>query len=314
MCGKTLRLPEKRQGWKPSIAGCLAGRSSRRPSPNRKADAMQVLIINLDRARERLAFQQAQMQALGLPFTRIAALDADHLPDLGEAYWSGWERPIRPAERACLLSHRQIWEAVASGTDPMLVLEDDAVLSDKVPALLEALRHRTDLDHVTLETRSRKKLVARASLSDLPLRRLYQDRSGAAAYILWPTGAAKLLQRSARHGAIADAVICAAYELASFQADPALAVQLDRCAPYGLPEPIATQSSISPAQSEKQRPALAFRLRRIKAQLRMGLRQLCHINDAQRRQVPVRREDFDYLKTLAVTQTTSPSAPGDAAP
>lgn len=119
---------------------------------------MQVLIINLDRARERLAFQQAQMRALGLSFTRIAALDADHLPDLGEAYWNGWERPIRPAERACLLSHRHIWETIAAGADPVLVLEDDAVLSDKVPALLEALRHRSDLDHVTLETRSRKNL------------------------------------------------------------------------------------------------------------------------------------------------------------
>jgi len=258
---------------------------------------MRILVINLDRATERLAFQQAQMQALGLSFTRLAAVDISSLPqDIDEAYWNGWERPMRPAERACLISHRRAWEEIAEGTEPVLVLEDDAVLSDKLPALLGSLEDRRDLDHVTLETRGRKKLLAKDDIGSLPLRRLYQDRSGAAAYILWPSGAAKLLARSARHGAIADAVICAAYELASFQADPALAVQLDRCAHYGLPEPITTRSSISDVSSKREKPTLSFRLRRIKAQLRMGLRQLGNIIRAERRQVALRREDFAYLE------------------
>lgn len=275
---------------------------------------MRILVINLDRATERLAFQQAQMQALGLSFTRLGAVDSGSLPhDIDEAYWNGWERPMRPAERACLISHRRAWQEIAAGTEPVLVLEDDAVLSNKLPALLAVLKDRRDLDHVTLETRGRKKLLAKRTVDGLPLRRLYQDRSGAAAYILWPAGAAKLLARTAHHGAIADAVICAAYELASFQADPALAVQLDRCAHYGLREPVATRSSISQELTNREKPALSFRLRRIQAQLRMGLRQLGNLHRAERREVSVRSEDFAYLANLTL-QTTSPSGPGDAAP
>src|SRR5690606_24072262 len=130
------------------------------------------------------------------------------------------------------------------------------------------------LDHVTLEVRGRRKLLGRVErpLADgLRLVRLWQDRTGAAAYVLWPSGAAKLLARAEDRAALADAMICRAYDLSSWQVEPAGAIQLDRCARYGVPVPIGTRSTIDGDGRPAGMPAQ--RLRRIASQLRMGWRQ-----------------------------------------
>ena len=270
---------------------------------------MDVIVINLAAATERMAFQKAQLDALGLPHERLAAIDAESAPGMKpDAYWNTWERPLKNVEKACLMSHRAAWAKVAASGKPALVLEDDAVLSVKAPALLDELARTKGIDLLTLEVRGRKKLVARdksGSLAKLPIRRLYQDRTGAAAYVLWPSGAAKLLKRTEDKAGLADAVICVAYELQAYQADPALALQLDRCARYGIPEPIATRSSIdapkpplAPAGGSGASPPLAFRIRRIWAQVRMGLRQLAKAPVAVRRDIVLDPADFDFLKTL----------------
>lgn len=67
---------------------------------------MDVLIINLARSTGRMEFQRSQMAALGLECRRIEAVTADAAAQARpETYWERWERPMRPAERACLLSH-----------------------------------------------------------------------------------------------------------------------------------------------------------------------------------------------------------------
>ncbi len=256
---------------------------------------IQVLIINLNCATDRLSFQTAQMAALGIDSERVPAVDIAHLPLKNEAFWSSWERPMRIAEQACFLSHYQVWQRVAAGSKPVFIMEDDAVLSKEVPKLLARVETVQGIDHLTLETRGRKKLLARKQHAILPIRRLYQDRSGAAAYVLWPSGATKLLARTRDHAAITDAVICAAYELASFQADPALAIQLDRCLAYGLPESLKTQSSISKEYLPRKK-SLRYRFRRLVSQARMGLRQLAHSLDAERRLVHIEPTDFVYLE------------------
>lgn len=258
---------------------------------------MDILIINLARSTERLAFQQDQMAALGLGFRRIEAVTADAAAQARpEAYWQRWERPMRPAERACLLSHIAAWHKVAGMNRPALILEDDAVLSRRVPALLAAIEGRADCDHLTLEARKRRKLLGRAKrkvAGDIFLRRLYQDRTGAAAYVLWPQGATKLLARAERGGALADALICKAYELSSWQVEPACALQLDRCAVYGIAAPIATASTIDGSGAVRRRAGIAYRLRRVFAQLRMGGRQISRALVSERREVIVDPHDFN---------------------
>ncbi|MFC6687903.1 glycosyltransferase family 25 protein [Jhaorihella thermophila] len=240
---------------------------------------MKALVINLDRETARMDFQRAQLEALGIEYERLPACTPDRLvPPHDAPWWDHWERPMTPVEKAVLLSHRAAWQRIVDEGAPMLVLEDDAYLSTRTPEFLIFLEDLRGADHVTLETRGRRKLLARRSWRGMAgLRRLYQDRTGAAAYVLWPSGARKLLVRSDKAPAIADGVICAAYEMVSLQADPPLAVQLDTCAHYAIAPPMRTVSAIAPkgARSPHRKNA-GQKLRRIGAQARMGLRRLAH--------------------------------------
>lgn len=256
---------------------------------------MKTLVINLDRSTERLDFQRSQLSRLGLEMQRVEAVSAaDASAMRPEAYWQSWERPLGPAERACLLSHISVWKLISESGAPALVLEDDAVLSRRVPDLLAALDRTSGIDHVTLEVRGRRKLLGRESRSvaGVNLLRLYQDRTGAAAYVLWPSGASKLIARAERGAALADAMICRAYELSSWQVEPACAIQLDICERYGVAAPLETRSTITGTAGQKPQSSAAQKSRRIAAQLRMGWRQLSHTGRAQRRDVTLHPADF----------------------
>lgn len=235
-----------------------------------------------------MAFQVRQLTEMELPFVRLEARTPKSLPvQADNAYWMNWERPLREPEMAAYASHAAAWRLVADGNLPVLILEDDALLMPNAPRFLNKIEVLDDVDHITLETRSRRKLVANSPHPEAPMRRLWQDRSGAAAYVLWPSGARKLLTRGP---AIADAVICSAYDLTTYQADPALAIQIDHCAAYGIEPPIQVGSAIL----AERRPALAglsareragYRWRRIASQFRMGIRHAAHLAGSSRRLV-----------------------------
>ncbi len=231
---------------------------------------MRALVINLDRAPLRLAFQEEQAKRLGFDLLRIPAVAAEAVsPPPSDPIWTRWQRPLRLVEMATLLSHRIAWQRVASGSDPMLILEDDAWLMPQTRPFLERLASRDlALDYVSLETRGRRKILG-ARHPDLPvLRRLWLDRSGAAAYVLWPSGARKLLRRAAQVPGLADAVISETVDLVRWQAAPALAIQMDMASRYGLTAPIAVTSSISTVPLPSPARGV-FRLRRIGAQVAM---------------------------------------------
>jgi glycosyl transferase, family 25 len=235
-----------------------------------------------------MAFQARQLKDMGLPFTRLEARTPQSLPfPADDAYWRQWERPLRQPEMAAYASHRAAWQLVADGNFPVLVLEDDALLMSDSPVFLKKVESLTGIDHISLETRSRRKLLSNKTHPDAPMRRLWQDRSGAAAYVLWPSGARKIL---AHKPAIADAVICAAYDLKSYQADPALAIQIDQCAAYGIEPPIEVGSAILSALRPSVEHLAAseragYRWLRMLSQLRMGLRQAAHVAGSSRRLV-----------------------------
>jgi glycosyl transferase family 25 len=258
---------------------------------------MRVLVINLDAQEERRAFQSAQLDRLGLTMERISAIDQRH-PDvcIPSEYWESWQRPLSLPERACLLSHRQAWERVASGNEPCLILEDDALLSEQTPAILNALSAwPVCFEHVTLEARNRKKLLGRQSIAlteHSQLRRLFLDRTGAAAYVLSPSGAERLIKTTEKQAGLADAIICSTPGLISYQVFPAAAIQLDQCRLYGIACPLQTQSNILTSQKNLPQKDWKQRLRRIAAQLEMGWRQFKHTLATSREHVPVNPQDF----------------------
>jgi glycosyl transferase, family 25 len=107
---------------------------------------LQTWVINLDRAPERLQRITAQLQRLDLPWTRLPAVDARALTPteraaLDEAsYRQRHGMTPLPGELGCYLSHVAVMRAfLASDAAYALVLEDDVLLRDTLPAVLQGL-------------------------------------------------------------------------------------------------------------------------------------------------------------------------------
>jgi glycosyl transferase family 25 len=121
-------------------------------------EGLRTWVINLDRAPERLARIRAQLDRLELPFTRLPAVDARALtpPQRAALDEPGYRRrhgmsPV-PGELGCYLSHVEVMRAFLGGDgDFALVLEDDVLLHDTLPAVLQGLmRHADRWDAVKL--------------------------------------------------------------------------------------------------------------------------------------------------------------------
>lgn len=252
---------------------------------------MRVVLISLASQTARRTFQRRQLERLGLTFEVADAITPETLPaTYHEIDRSSWERTVTPAEMACLASHRSVWLSVASGSEPVFILEDDAVLVNAMAEVLAQLELFHGLDHVTLEVRMRKKLIAdKAAHQAGPaaLHRLYQDRSGAAAYVLWPDGARKLLAASDGKAVLADAVICSCYDLQSFQTLPGLAMQSDQCGLYGFDSPLETRSTLVRPRGPETGKSFRQSLRRLRSQIKQGLRLWTVAMGARRRRIPV---------------------------
>jgi glycosyl transferase family 25 len=108
--------------------------------------ALSTWVINLDRAPERLARISAQLDALDLPFKRLPAVDARALrpaqrDQLDEATYR-LRHGMTPVlgELGCYLSHVAVMAAFLQGNAPFaLVLEDDVLLENGLPAVLQGL-------------------------------------------------------------------------------------------------------------------------------------------------------------------------------
>ena len=114
------------------------------------SNACIVYLINLDRSPERLANVSARLTALGLAFERVPAVDGMTLSEAEFARQTRENRyykPLRRGEVGCYLSHLEAMRRfVATGREYALILEDDVVLPDRLPCLLNdaiGLRRRS---------------------------------------------------------------------------------------------------------------------------------------------------------------------------
>ena len=191
---------------------------------------LKVEIISLKGDHQRKRFQEAQMRRLGLTWGFIDATRPDDLPEeLIAKMTSAWARPLRQTEVALTHSHLRAWQRVIVANCPTLILEDDAVLCGSLPQVLSELSSVSGLELVQLETFMAPKLIDRdlESLNSHPYKigRLYRDRAGAAAYLLWPKAAKKLVHSVREHYPPADAAIHLAPNIIRHQIVPACALQ-----------------------------------------------------------------------------------------
>ena len=106
---------------------------------------MKTYLINLDRNPERLAFIKAQLDALGLAFTRIPACDGRALtPDELARHFSrvrsfiAMKKKMSAPEIGCAISHTKAYRQMLADKAPAaLILEDGIVLS---PGFVQTLQ------------------------------------------------------------------------------------------------------------------------------------------------------------------------------
>jgi len=261
---------------------------------------MKIFVINLPGAIERLQFQKKQLSKLGLDYEILEATSIDDISDeIYAKHRHDWQRPLRSTEVACYFSHHSAWQKIIDNNMPALILEDDALLSKYTPELLNAIDKHSHADLIQLETRRRKKIIKKQGSEVTPIHtlyRLYQDRTGAAGYVLWPSGAKRLLEHESVHGiGLVDANIASCYNIKSYQVEPAAIIQLDQCHDYSVHNPYArdlSKSTVSSARNSKG--SFYFWKKRISAQLKIGLHIVKILNSTRSsmRFIKIRSDDF----------------------
>ncbi|MCQ8784129.1 glycosyltransferase family 25 protein [Mangrovibrevibacter kandeliae] len=277
-----------------------------------------IVFINLDRAVERRRFMERQGERLGLRLERARALEpGDIEPALMQRLSGQWERPLDPAEVAAFLSHRAQWARALADDEGLLILEDDAVLSPRLPEVLARLPR--DYDAITLEHFERRKFFRRkgAAVAAGPavVRPLLRDKAGAAAYLLSPHGAARLLAIADTHAAPADAFLWGVAQLKVGQAEPALVMQADKLAARGIDPGIVVSTQIQAFRGSTMREAegARFAARRLAAQLPLASLHLRRLLDAEFR-MPAFDED-EFRRALPIRDAAAPAPPaGQPAP
>ena len=175
---------------------------------------MDIHVINLARRPDRLASMAAQLERLGLRWSRIEAIDAgEGGRDLRAAFGRGLKARAFPATRgdiACSLTHQRLWRRIATSGRPAIVLEDDAILSDSFAQLMNAdlagLMRRHDMGVLKLEfwpgTQKSRRFPAGEPigpvLRDIRLYRMHSSVLGTCGYVISPEGARLMNDRFRR--------------------------------------------------------------------------------------------------------------------
>ena len=261
---------------------------------------MNIFVINLSGDVERRQFQKQQLSELGLDYKILNAITIDDInKETYKKHYFDWQRPLRNTEVACYFSHRSAWQKIINKNMPALILEDDALLSKCVPELLKSFTNKKNVDFICLEVAGRKKFISKIGeniVCNSKLYRLYQDRNGAAGYILWPSGAKKLLQYELENGiALADAQIASCNTLLGYQIEPAALIQLCQCNNYDIPN-IFTNTIQASTVSHPNNPKVhvIFWIKRIVAQIKLGIHIgiLLLFKKAKRRHIKLNKESF----------------------
>ncbi len=169
-------------------------------APLTRAD-MGVWLINLDKDQDRLGQMTAQLDAMGLNYTRFAAINgkeqAEELSKRADAdaYARNMGSPILPGKMGCYASHIAVWEAfVASDAKVALILEDDVVFHDDFLESLDiALAGADHWDTIRFNSIRAKMPVSQGKLGPYSLNAYVGPFTGNATYLLKKDVARRLL-------------------------------------------------------------------------------------------------------------------------
>jgi glycosyl transferase family 25 len=261
---------------------------------------MKILVINLKNSVERRDFQLRQADYLDISIDFIDAISKDQISDKTyKSLYNTWERPLLQTEVCCFLSHKLAWDKVIEQNQPILILEDDAIISCRIKKLLSELGDLEGIDRINLESRIKKKVVSKKSKSigEHKMMRTIIDRSGAAGYILYPSGARKLINKYYNRAALADKIDRIG-SVKSYQIEPSAIMPIDFCNHFGIKidEPDAQVSTININGIELDYFSFLsksiYMMRRFFAEFRIIKLRFLSLTTSQKRLIKVQKEDF----------------------
>lgn len=256
-------------------------------------------IITLASAHRRREFQRQQAESLGFePVWHPAVGIQDISDEFFQAHAFRWRRPLKKTEVGCFLSHLSLWKLIQASGQPGVVLEDDAMLGPHWVADIRALSQLQDVDYVCLETWKNKILSSELTAGHLKLRRLHLNSAGSAGYMLWPSGAARLIaQYEAIGPGLADGFINNIDDWRAWQLVPANVIQMCVAPLYGMEPPEEPGSLIASAASPAadQLPwglHMQMKIRRLLGELRKAKINLGVLAGRSRLHVPFQSQPF----------------------
>jgi len=166
-----------------------------------------VFVINLDRRPDRLEFMQAQLDGLGVHWSRISALDAQTAPDARireEVKLSDHRIGMGRGSQCCAITNFDIFRKMeAQQIAAALIVQDDIEVSpDILPYLATTDWIPKDVGLVQFEKYGAKKSTRLAGpvlgapvSAGRELRRLYSRTAGAGCYLITREAASLILAR-----------------------------------------------------------------------------------------------------------------------
>jgi len=180
---------------------------------------MKIVYINVASRTDRRDFMEGQLQALGLSAERIEAVTpADLTREQIDRYCDASRGAfLMPLELCCGLSHlRALRSVLVSGADRAIILEDDAVLSSRLPAFLQDFEQLSlACDLLRLETTfERTRLLASQmpACGGIAIQIPYSWASGSGAYLISRRGAQLAVASEELLRKPADRAMCNPYE------------------------------------------------------------------------------------------------------
>ncbi len=201
---------------------------------------MRAYYINLAHRTDRRASMEAQLERLGLKGARInATLVRDLPPELvAQNAALGAHTRFSLREFAVGVSHREACARLLASEDHFaLIFEDDVVISDRLPAFLQAFEQdHQDIDLLRIETFNAPAQISsrpKSTIGGMAVHSLHGWTWGAAAYIISRKAAQGLVSNRKALDNIIDRVLhrphrCVLGPIKRRQLVPALAVQADR--------------------------------------------------------------------------------------
>ncbi|MFC4299832.1 MAG: glycosyltransferase family 25 protein [Castellaniella sp.] len=173
-------------------------------------NTLPIRIISLASRLDRRRQIAAQFDRLGISgYSFLDAVNGKQQPDhplfshydpVARARVKGRGRDLKPSQLGCFASHYLLWQECAESGRPLIVVEDDAILKDNFPEMLDhaqALLHEWPFIWLHEYDRpGRDAFMHVGRVGPFALTRKLKRHSCSVAYLLAPAGARALLEGS----------------------------------------------------------------------------------------------------------------------